>query len=125
MALMPIAGTALLGAVLNQCGDRVDQVVDNARQGALQVAGEGGIQLRRVIDNARVAYAENLNLTMEGIDQLVRGRIERLATLIDRAQNVTVEMFREMGEMAQQVANALPLHNARPQLRSVSPPFVL
>jgi hypothetical protein len=124
MAEIALGGMAV-SAVLDRCFNGAENLIASAGREANIVTMRAGTELRRVIENARVAYADSLNLTMDRVDASAANVIRQLNTLVDDAQRRTQETMKQVASEVQLIALTIPLHNERPLLSSVSKAFVV
>lgn len=117
--------TSSLGILLNQLFDRIDQTIEAAKNAGLQLEMEAGAQVRLTIENARIAYADSLNLTMDLVDQTARNTFDQLSTLVGNVESKSNALLKQAAASAQQIANTLPLHNDRPQVTTLLPKYVV
>lgn len=117
--------TPSLGILLNQLFDRVDQTIDAAKNAGLQLEMEAGAQVRLTIENARIAYADSLNLTMDRVDQTARNTFDQISTLVGNVESKSSALLKQATATAQQIANTLPLHNNRPQVTTLVPKYIV
>lgn len=120
-----MVGAVGVGILLDRLFNQIDQTIDNAKNAGKQLEIEAGIQVRRAIENAKVAYADSLNLTMDRVDKAAQDALGKLQTLVNDAIAGQADLLQTLASRAQQVANTLPCHNDRPQLTGVSPRFTL
>ncbi|CAF24242.1 hypothetical protein [Candidatus Protochlamydia amoebophila] len=122
---MAIPAGITTGLLLNQFFDRTQQTIDQLKNAGLHLEMEAGAQLRQTIEQAKVAYADSLNLTMDRVDATTRNTFDQLETLVSGVQARNATLMKNMAASAQQIANTLPFHNDRPQLTTVLPRFIL
>lgn len=115
----------IVGTLLNQLFDRTQQTIDQLKNSGLHLEMEAGAQLRQTIEQAQVAYADSLNLTMNLVDQTTRNTLDQLGTLVNGAINRNATVMQNMAANVQEIANTLPFHNDRPQLTNMLPRFIL
>jgi len=73
-------GIVTLGFTLNKLSETIQQAIENARNAGQTLEMEAGRQAYLTIEEAKNAYKESLNLTMDRVDQtthaLIVGRVE-------------------------------------------------
>lgn len=122
-AANPVAG-ATLGVVLGNLMDQVQQAIITARNAGLTVEMEAGRQAALTIENARNAYADSLNLTMDRVDATTLQTINHLDTVVQSVSNNSFGNLNQLVTKLQQVANSLPFRPHEPQLSSFSPRYL-
>ena len=114
-----------LGYALNHLLNKTEKYIDRVKGAGLELEIEAGVQIRKAIQNAQVAYTESLDHTYEKVDRLTKSRLEKLELLLSQAETRIGQLVEKTIIGAQQVANSFPGGNTRPQLRNSSPLFVI
>lgn len=121
----PAILTGGVGIILNRLTSDVEGLITHAASEANVVAMTAGAELRKTIEDARIAYADSLNLTIDRVDVLAQRTINDLATLVDGIQQKNEQQLKAILRKVQTIANTIPFHNDRPQLTSIHPHFVV
>lgn len=113
-----------LGGVLGGLQDTVNGIIDEAgAQGqALTVTAAGQVLL--AVNNAQSAFATDLNVSLDKVDDAVRRNVGQLQAMVTQLQSGTAELLDAATNDAQQLINTLPFANKNPQVRAFSPRFV-
>jgi hypothetical protein len=119
-----VAGGLLLGVVLDNALARVQETIQSAGTVAAGTAMIAGTTLSATIDNARVAFFNDLDERIRNLNRATRDRIEQIQALVDRFARDLHQNVEDITSSAQQIANALPLSNREPQVRDYTPDFV-
>lgn len=121
-----VAGSALaVGVVLDRLSDRVEGMIRTWGQEGRGVTLSVGAELRNTIDSVRATYIDCLEKTCEEAGREVSSVINQIEGLVDRAQQRNDAALRQLASQAQVIASTLPLHNSCPQVRSVTPRFMV
>ena len=114
-----------LGAFLNKALDQIDQAIHDAQNAGNAVAIGVGREAALAIQNAQNAYADSLNKTAAQLDKAAlttAGQIKSFTNDITSHADLTVN---NATDRVQQITDTLPFANKEPQVRSVSPPYIV
>jgi hypothetical protein len=120
-----IAVVGGVGLILDHCFNRAEGLIDQAGNRADLLALKAGIELRKTIEHARIAYSDSLDKTMDRVDDSVRDAITHIADVANQVQMNNERLARTLARDAQMLFNTLPLSNSCPQLISFSPRYVV
>jgi hypothetical protein len=120
-----VVGAATLGALLNKLADEVDQIVMDARNSANSVGMEMGREADLAIANARNAYSDALNETIDKLDPKIKDTTDKMQSLIDDIKSGAISTVDLATSRAQQIVNSLPFRNNEPQVTASTPRFVV
>jgi len=120
-----VAAVATLGALLNKLADQVDQIVMDARNAANSVGMEMGREAALAIANARNAYSDALNETIDKLDPKIKDTTDKLQSLVNDIKSGAVNTVDLATSRAQQIVNSLPFSKNEPQVTATSPRFVV
>lgn len=123
--MTPIIVTGEIGLILSECFNHAENLIDQAGNRADLSALKAGIELRKTIEHARIAYSGSLNKTMDRVDVSTRDAIIQIATVAERVQTRNEILLKILTHDAQMLVNALPFSNGCPQLISFSPRYVV
>lgn len=120
-----VIGSATLAFTLNHLMDQVQQAIEAARNAGLTIELEAGREAAIAIQNAQNAYASDLNLTMDRVDNTTRRTVDQLNTLVTDVSRNAFSNLNDVAGRVQQIVNSLPFRDHQPQLTRVSPRFVV
>jgi hypothetical protein len=118
-------GVATLGVLLNKLMDQVDQIVMDARNSANSVGMEMGREAALAIANARTAYSDALNDTIDKLDPKIKDTTDKLQSLVEDIKSGAVNTVDLATSRAQQIVNSLPFRNNEPQVTAITPRFAV
>ncbi len=123
-------GEALaLRSVLDDLQKRVDgsiqQAINVGENAGIRLELEAGRQVTLAIQNAKNAYLESLDQTVDRLDAVARSSLNSLASMVQEMENKGSLEISRIEAAAQQLINTLPFANTHPQLKSVQPKYVV
>jgi hypothetical protein len=122
-----VMGLLTLGAVLDQFEDTANNIVETAGEEARGVAIEAGAQMRLVIANARVAYADSLDKTVDAVSRERRQTFNDTLAVLSKIEKSAVSglsSVEEIAELSGTAIDGLPFASGIPRIRSISPVYV-
>jgi len=117
-------GSVTLSALLGRLTDQVQQLIEQARNGARSVEIEGGIQVLNAIANAREAYSESMNETVDRLDGAVKGNIDKLSGEVQQLEQHAAADANALANRLDVIVKSLPFRKHQPFLMSTTPSFV-
>src|SRR5437899_11853016 len=69
-----------LGVALSRLTDQVQQLIEQARNGARSVEIEAGIQLLNAIADLREAYQDSMNKTVDRVDATIKTTLDKVSS---------------------------------------------
>jgi hypothetical protein len=113
-----------IGSLLAGIESTANGIISHASaQGqVLEVTAAGQVNL--AVQNARSAFAEDLEKGLEDVDDATQRTIANLQALEDELHSDSTEVLNAAIAGSQQLVNSLPFANRNPQVRSYSPQFV-
>jgi hypothetical protein len=124
----PVTGVfagGTLGFLLNQLLDQVNTVIGRAQAAGEALEIRAGSEVYLAVANARSAYADSLNLTMDRLDRSVTMKVQEIRTLVTNLESHTAADVQRIEQDAQQIVNSLPFASGQPQVTRFSPNFVV
>ncbi|MEZ4784821.1 MAG: hypothetical protein R3F28_12195 [Candidatus Kapaibacterium sp.] len=117
---------ATVAFFLNQLVDKLNGAIDNAKNAGLSLEIQAGREAYLAIENAKHAYSEIANETLNRLDNITQQRLNKLKDIVDDVQNRTYDNLDKLASRVQTAVNALPFRPHEPQLsgsepRSVTP----
>jgi hypothetical protein len=119
----PLGGIAL-GAALNLFASRVKEAIEKAIGGGLILEINAGGQVATLIDQAKAAYQNQLQLTFAQLDATQQNAINSLKSVVDDFVNKTYSDLKDLENRAAGIAHVLPFSKNYPQVFSFGPSFV-
>jgi hypothetical protein len=120
----PLAALTL-GAFLSKLADQVDQIVMDARSSRNSVAMEAGREAALAISNARNAYSDSLDETIAKLDPEIKNTTDKLQTLVNDVSTGAIKTVDLATSRSLEIVTALPFSNKEPQVRAITPRFVV
>lgn len=117
-------GALVVGVFLNKLMDRVEDAIRAAENAGRGVAIEAGIVAQATIENARIAYADMLDRTIDKLNDAANQQMQQLNTMVIELERNIKGDLSIVFTSAQQIANSLPLSKTMPQIRAWGPHFV-
>jgi hypothetical protein len=114
----------LVGVLLNQLMDRVENSIRLAENAGKGIIIQGGSTLYLSIENAKIAYAESLDKTFEKVDQSTQGTINQLTALTTKLEKQSIDDVNDIISQSQTIINSLPFSNKQPQVGKFTPNYV-
>ena len=119
----------ILGRLLDDLQRRIDgsikSAINSAENAALSVEIEAGRQVNIAIENAKLAYQDSLEKTMDRVDATIRASMETLSSMVQDIQDRNDKTIHEIEEKANNWIMALPLAGWQPLLSKARPHYVV
>lgn len=120
---MVVAGT--VGFFLNHLMDQVQQAIVDARNAGLNLEIEAGREVGLAVENAKNAFSQSLNESMDRIDSTMRKAMDQLSSMAQEVQERNEVALRTTTARVQQFINTLPFANLQPQVTDVTPRYIV
>ncbi len=119
----------LFGNLLDGLFNRVDQSIKDsiahAKNAAIELEIETARELSLAIENAKNAYKDSLDYTIDKVSQSAQKAFNQLDSMVQKfEQHIDDEMDKLMLE-AQQLVNSLPLTSKQPQVTRTQPRYLV
>lgn len=129
MAAKAVQGSIpILGTVLDGLMDKINGSIQNAINGVtysvLTMEVEAGKQVAIAIQNAKEAYADSLNLTVDKVSKAITDKIDQLTNMVQIVEDNNKALLAQAAADAQQLVNTLPFSKQQPQLTTIAPQYV-
>lgn len=119
----------VLGSLLDDLQKRIDgsikSAINSAENAALSVEIEAGRQVNIAIENAKLAYQDSLEKTMDRVDATIRQSMEALTSMVQDIQDKNDKTIHEIEANANNWIMALPLAGWQPLLSKAKPHYVV
>lgn len=112
-----------LRLILNQAEQHINRVMAQAAQELRLPVFEVGQQIAFNLDRARAIYQDEMEKTMDKVDEVVSKNIQLIFSLAFEFEQKTMADARERLDQVQTSSNAFPFSNKIPQLTRVTPQF--
>jgi hypothetical protein len=114
----------ILGDVLSGLLSDVNTVIQNSIASGEAAAISTALVVQQAIENARSAFAADLNQAIDKVSEDVRNVMSRLETDVRELEGRVHKLLRHATQDAQQLINSMPLTNKNPQITSYTPRYV-
>lgn len=118
-----VPGSATLGVALNSVADRIETAITTAGNAARGLVIQAGTEAYIATQNAKAAYADSLDKSMDKLDSAATHTLQQLETIANDLESNSDDKIATISSRAQQVTNTLPFANTTPQITSFSPRF--
>lgn len=119
----------ILGSVLDGLQKRIDgsinQMINTSANAGFDIETECGRQVTIAIGNARNAYEDCLNQTMDKVKQAVQDSINSLTSMVQDVEQRNLGALETLESRVTEWITALPLAGWKPQLLNVRPRYVV
>lgn len=113
-----------IGSILQGLTNSVDNIIANATTGAESDILTAAGSVESAISDAASAYAQDLNLTINQVNNTVSSSIAQLQNLVGSLQTTIMQTLQTTTNDAQQLVNEIPFTDKNPQVTSYSPHFI-
>ncbi len=118
----------ILSSVLNEFMDTINstiqQTINGTTDAVLSMEVEAGRQVAIAILNAKEAYADSLNLTMDRVNALITAKVDQLRNMVQIVQDNNKALLGQASADAQQLVDTLPFVSMQPYLKTIAPQYV-
>jgi hypothetical protein len=115
----------LLGGLWDQVNGTIQQAADDLKNAGLELEMEAGKEIGLAIENAKNAYKDSLDYTMDKVSKEANDFFNRLNGMVQKFQNQIDSDMADLKVEAQQIVNTLPFASKQPQLTSITPRYVV
>lgn len=126
-AIGEIVATATIGGMLDKAESSVNSIVDNAGEEARATIMEAARQMRLLIANMRVAYADSLDQTFESIGSERQKLFQNAWQTIEEIDASAKDSLKQANQIATLGASAikdLPFSDSSPRVYQVNPLYI-
>jgi|GEM_PF-1855946 len=118
-------GGAVLGVGLDNFANKLKEAIDKAIGGGLILEIQAGGQISQLIQQARVTYQDQLNVTFYDLNSQQQRFVNDIKSLTDDFTNKTYTNLNELESRAQATLHILPFSNDFPQIFKWYPSYAL
>lgn len=111
--------------LLNDVYSTIQQVTNDVKNSGVELEISAGKELGLAIENARNAYDQEMNKTIDKVSVKAKNVFDRLNTAVQKFQRKIVNEMQDIKLEAQQIANSLPFSWKQPQLTAISPRYLV
>jgi hypothetical protein len=108
-------------AFIQPLREQVNAVIDKAAQSGDQLLLTAAGQVDLALSNAVSALGDQLDRSIDKVDDASRANLDHLATLVADLQSGSQALVQSTIDGAQQILNTLPFTNKNPQVRAWTP----
>lgn len=116
---------AFLGGLMDDVENTMNSIIQNAENATINVEMEAGRQLAMAIQNAKNAYQESLQMTVDKVETAIQDRLKQLDGMVQTFQAKNMDFIKKMAQDVQIFINSLPFSKLNPQLKEASPKYVV
>ena len=116
---------SLLDGLFSQVDDTIQQALQNAKDAGVELELEAGREIALAIENAKNAYKDSLDYTIDKVSVAAKNAFDRLSSMVDKFQKTTGNELKDLEIQAQQLLNTLPFSSKQPQLSNVTPRYIV
>lgn len=114
-----------LGGLMDDVENTMNSIIQNAENATINVEIEAGRQLTIAIQNAKNAYQESLQMSVDKVETAIQDRLKQLDGMVQLFQAKNMELIKKMAQDVQLFINSLPFSKLNPQLKEASPKYVV
>lgn len=118
-----------LGKAFEGLFDQVDSTILNAvnaaKKAGLELEMEAGRQIGMAIENAKNAYEDSLEITVDKVSKEVKAVFDQLESMVQTFQKETLDEIQNLKVKAHELVEKLPFASKQPRLSRVSPQYVV
>lgn len=117
--------STVLDGLLKQVQNTMDAEIQNAHNSLIDAELFASQQITLAIDNAKNAYKDSLQFTIEKVNQKVLDDLNRIDGMVQEFQQKNAELLKGMSQKVQQFLNTLPFSNLQPQVTTTGPKYIV
>lgn len=121
---IPLLGNILDG-LLESVDRSIEEAINSARNAGLDLEIEAGRQIGIAIENAKNAYKDSLDHTIDQAGKAIQEQVEQLKSMVQDLQNKVTEELEKLESKTQQFILSLPFANKQTQLSRVQPRYAV
>ncbi len=121
--------TPVISSILDSLQKKIDSSIQSAISAAenagMNIEIEAGRQVAIAIENAKLAYQDSMEKTLDKVNDTIRNSINALSSMVQDVQDKNDKTLHEIEQKATEWIMALPLAGWQPQLTKVRPKYVV
>ena len=119
----PVAGGVALGVALDRLGDRLNNLVIQAQNAGNILIVQAGGQANLAIENAKKAYENELNVTLDKLNSTEKNVFNDLTSKVNSIESQTMSDVLDIINRGQTAFNIIPFSEKIPQISKYSPTY--